>query len=127
MELQLECQQLRLHSSSELNCQVNVSAGAILEDCHHVHITGNVEVQDFDWLRSDVPSPNFTMDRVVVEPAAANSIPSQPRPEASTFNKEDDEKGEDADDDEHNVTLLVCSYSRCSYDRVNSGYCSTKS
>ena len=79
---------------------MNVSAGAILEDCHHVHITSNVEVQDFAWLRSGVPSPNFTMDRVVVEPAAVNSIPSQPRPEASTFNKEDDEKGEDADDDE---------------------------
>jgi hypothetical protein len=53
-------QQLRLHESSDLLCEVEVAAGAILEDCTRlVFVSDSIEVKDFNWLRTGVPSPNF--------------------------------------------------------------------
>eukprot|EP00980_Cylindrotheca_fusiformis_P027868 scaffold22560_cov135-Cylindrotheca_fusiformis.AAC.79 len=53
-------QQLRLHKSTDLTCTVEVSAGAIMEDCTRlVFCSEMIEVKDFNWLRSGVASPNF--------------------------------------------------------------------
>lgn len=53
-------QQLRLHKSTNLTCNVEVTAGAILEDCTGlVFYSEAIEVKDFNWLRSGIPSPNF--------------------------------------------------------------------
>lgn len=62
----LQSQQLRLHESSDLQCRVAVSAGAILEECTGItFVTSSpllFDVKDFDWLRSRVPSPNYTVE-----------------------------------------------------------------
>jgi uncharacterized protein YfaT (DUF1175 family) len=43
-----------------LTCNVEVTAGAILEDCTGlVFYSEAIEVKDFNWLRSGIPSPNF--------------------------------------------------------------------
>ena len=61
-------QQLRLHESTDLTCTVDLAAGAILEDCTRLVFyntsssptsTNNLEVRDFNWLRTGIPSPNF--------------------------------------------------------------------
>lgn len=60
-------QQLRLHESTDLTCTVDLAAGAILEDCTRLVFcntsttaAGNsLEVKDFNWLRTGIPSPNF--------------------------------------------------------------------
>jgi len=68
----LQSQQLRLHESTDLTCRVQVSAGAILEDCSRVvfqcqaQATGAppLDVKDFDWLRNGIPSPNFRVEAI---------------------------------------------------------------
>jgi hypothetical protein len=48
---------------------VKISAGAILEDCTRVTFYTNtttaaaLDVRDFNWLRSGVPSPNFSIQQ----------------------------------------------------------------
>jgi hypothetical protein len=47
---------------------VKISAGAILEDCTRVTFYTNttdatLDVRDFNWLRSGVPSPNYTIQQ----------------------------------------------------------------
>lgn len=55
-------QQLRLHKSADLICTVEVTAGAILEDCTRLTFCSDaIDVKDFNWLRSGVPSPNFNI------------------------------------------------------------------
>ena len=74
----LSCQQLRLHESTDLIVRLHVApAGIILEDCNSVVFQCNsnemhLDIKDFDWLRSGIPSPNFTVETVfednVMEP-----------------------------------------------------------
>jgi hypothetical protein len=43
-----------------LTFNAEVTAGAILEDCTGlVFYSEAIEVKDFNWLRSGIPSPNF--------------------------------------------------------------------
>jgi hypothetical protein len=62
------CQQLRIHESNHVRFQVDSVAGAILEDSTEiVFVASNssvnaVDVKDFNWLRSGVPSPNFRIE-----------------------------------------------------------------
>ena len=67
----LQSQQLRLHESSDLQCRVDVSAGAILEECTRItFVTSSpllLDVNDFDWLRSGVSSPNYTVEIIEKE------------------------------------------------------------
>jgi hypothetical protein len=49
---------------------VKISAGAILEDCTRVTFytntsttTAALDVRDFNWLRSGVPSPNYSIQQ----------------------------------------------------------------
>lgn len=77
--LTLRVQQLRLHESSDLTCRVAVSAGAILEECNRIAFFQIIlaaastshhhplEVKDFDWLRNGIPSPNYTIERIILE------------------------------------------------------------
>ena len=68
----LRSQQLRLHESTDLTCRVQVSAGAILEDCTRVVFQCQpqapgappLDVKDFDWLRNGIPSPNFRVEAI---------------------------------------------------------------
>lgn len=56
-------QQLRLHESTNLNCYVDLVAGAILEDCSGLlFVSNNIDVKDFNWLRTGIPSPNFRIE-----------------------------------------------------------------
>lgn len=70
----LQTQQLRLHESHHIECHVLVTAGTILEDCHHVTFcamtadASTADIKDFNWLRTDIPSPN-----VVVQPCRHNN------------------------------------------------------
>lgn len=52
---------------------VTVTSGIILEECKQIHffhkpVTNNqqqqLDVKDFDWLRNNVPSPNYTMNEI---------------------------------------------------------------
>jgi hypothetical protein len=73
VQLYLQSQQLRLHESHDLDCHVKISAGAILEDCTRVTFYTNtntttttaaaLDVRDFNWLRSGVPSPNYSVQQ----------------------------------------------------------------
>ena len=71
LTLYLESQQLRLHESTDLYCHVKISAGAILEDStrlrfyHNADTDGTLDVRDFNWLRSGVPSPNFSIEKAM--------------------------------------------------------------
>jgi Tubulin binding cofactor C len=61
-------QQLRLHESHHVECHIQVTAGTILEDCHHVTFytdegSNAADIKDFNWLRADIPSPNFAIQR----------------------------------------------------------------
>ena len=64
VQLTAVAQQLRLHESTDLTCRVQLHAGAILEDCTRVEFfvekETDVDVKDFNWLRTGIPSPNFT-------------------------------------------------------------------
>lgn len=77
------CQQLRIHSSCNCQMSIHVSARAIIEDCKGIVISKynyqyeNIEndflkseiqsknnykdVADFNWLSSDIPSPNWSI------------------------------------------------------------------
>jgi hypothetical protein len=67
----LRSQQLRLHESSDLQCRVAVSVGAILEECTRITFLSSpqhlLDVKDFDWLRNGVPGPNYTVETIKVE------------------------------------------------------------
>ena len=82
------CQQARLHTSSDLTCHFDVvTAGAILEDCVRIIFvttdnaaaaattTTLLEVKDFNWLRTGIPSPNFRI--IQPETDARQQIASQ--------------------------------------------------
>jgi Tubulin binding cofactor C len=71
--------QLRVHETFDLKCyiRIGVSAGIILEECKRVMFysirskTANptaqcqpLDVKDFEWLRSGVPSPNYSISEV---------------------------------------------------------------
>lgn len=79
------CQQLRTHRTKKSNFYLHVTSRAIIEDCHDVYfapynldITDNLadhfneaqlnqdvnnwdKVDDFNWLSSDKPSPNWSI------------------------------------------------------------------
>lgn len=59
------CQQLRLHESVDLQLHVTVSAGAIMEESRGIVFFSpdHLDVKDFDWLRANVPSPNFSLQK----------------------------------------------------------------
>jgi hypothetical protein len=76
VQLTAVAQQLRLHESTDLTCRVQWQAGAILEDCTRVvffvektdtdeetNTVVDCDVKDFNWLRTGIPSPNFTIQR----------------------------------------------------------------
>jgi hypothetical protein len=95
--LKASAQQLRLHKSTDLTCNVEVTAGAILEDCTGlVFYSEAIEVNDFNWLRSGIPSPNFE-----IKPP----LSSKPSTESTTvaFGEKDSQENEadmkEADDD----------------------------
>lgn len=77
------CQQLRLHSSSACDIYMHVTSRAIIEDCTNVRVAGDYyrydgieadyaaagldigknnwnNVADFNWLSTNVPSPNWS-------------------------------------------------------------------
>ena len=64
--IRLQSQQLRLHESTNLQCHVNVSAGAILEDCSSITFYSSnkseLDVKDFNWLRNGISSPNYSIE-----------------------------------------------------------------
>ena len=63
-------QQLRLHDSTNLTCEVNIGAGAILEDCSGLVFATtkeSIDVRDFNWLRSGEPSPNYEIRYIEME------------------------------------------------------------
>jgi hypothetical protein len=73
VQLTAVAQQLRLHESTNLTCRVQLHAGAILEDCSRVvfyveHKETDVDVKDFNWLRTGIPSPNFTIQIQIQQP-----------------------------------------------------------
>lgn len=79
------CQQLRAHRTSRSDVYLRVTSGAIVEDCKEVRfapealdypgLSGDLlasaldpsatnkwdQVQDFNWLASDKPSPNWSV------------------------------------------------------------------
>ena len=82
--LVLSCQQLRTHSTSDTDIYLHTTAKAILEDCRGIRVApynweypgadqdysvagldrsiNNWEhIGDFNWLSTDVPSPNWTI------------------------------------------------------------------
>ena len=84
------CQQVRIHESTNVRMTVEsilLLAGAILEDSKdivfcvvHPHspdigttTSPLMDVKDFSWLRSGIPSPNFRIEDVTVA-AAANKV-----------------------------------------------------
>ena len=88
--------QLRLHESSNLACHSVVSAGAILEDCTNLVFytaTTTLDVRDFNWLKSGIPSPNFKIEReketASVERKASVQTASDPSLPPSCARKED--------------------------------------
>jgi len=72
-ELHLSCQQLRLHESTDLTVRLSVApAGIILEDSNLIVFQCNenemlLDIKDFDWLRSGIPSPNFSVQTIYEE------------------------------------------------------------
>ena len=66
--IQGRAQQLRLHESTDLTCHVELAAGAILEDCTRLVFNtvdmNKMEVRDFNWLRTGIPSPNFEIVQI---------------------------------------------------------------
>ena len=65
MQLTAAAQQLRLHESTDLTRRVQLHAGAILEDCTRVVFfvekETDVDVKDFNRLRTGIPSLIVTM------------------------------------------------------------------
>lgn len=81
-KLILSCHQLRIHNSSDVECQVTVGSGAILEGCKGIVLRSDQEldIRDFNWLCSDQPSPNF---KIVSEPKVLDR-PEVSRPAGDT-------------------------------------------
>jgi hypothetical protein len=72
-----KAQQLRLHESTDLECHVDLVAGAILEDCTRVvFVSNNVDVKDFNWLRTGIPSPNFCIEPPIATNKESGELPS---------------------------------------------------
>jgi hypothetical protein len=72
-----KAQQLRLHESTDLECHVDLVAGAILEDCTRVvFVSNNVDVKDFNWLRTGIPSPNFCIEPPIATNEESGELPS---------------------------------------------------
>ena len=84
--LVISCQQLRTHSTTDTDIYLHTTAKAILEDCKGIRVapynwkypgcdedfsvsgldrnSNNWEcIGDFNWLSSDVPSPNWAILR----------------------------------------------------------------
>ncbi|RZC40374.1 TBCC domain containing protein [Asbolus verrucosus] len=82
--LVIACQQLRLHSSKNVNIYLHVTSRAIMEDCHDIFLapynlkydnldkdfqesgldrsTNNWKcIDDFNWLNIEKPSPNWSL------------------------------------------------------------------
>lgn len=72
--IEVQCQQLRIHESNNLQCLVHVSAGAILEDSHAVTfvVSSEIVVKDFSFLNQGAVSPNYAIkvSRNAPKPAA---------------------------------------------------------
>lgn len=101
--LQLACQQVRLHESTNLCLSVEVSASAMLEGCRDIVFFGTVDVKDFDHLRTNEPSPNFRVEPAIRPPSAAE--PLNPDTMASTevvgqVDGMQEEESDEGDDDE---------------------------
>lgn len=92
LKLSFGCQQLRLHSSTQCDLYMHVTSRAIIEDCNNIRVTPDIyrydsidtdftaagldvsknnwnNVADFNWLSTNVHSPNWTelngCDRIV--------------------------------------------------------------
>jgi hypothetical protein len=78
VQLTAVAQQLRLHESTDLTCRVQLHAGAILEECTRVVFfvekETDADVKDFNWLRTGIPSPNFTIQ--TQQPKEERSVPA---------------------------------------------------
>ena len=82
--LAISCQQLRTHSTTDTDIYLHTTAKAILEDCRGIRVAPynweypgsdqdylvagldrNInnwqQIGDFNWLSSDVPSPNWAI------------------------------------------------------------------
>lgn len=77
-----QAQQLRLHHSDFVDFSSPGSTAVMLEDCQSIVVYGsNIHVNDFNWLRTDLPSPNYTHIVVRAEsnqekPAGVRRIPT---------------------------------------------------
>jgi Tubulin binding cofactor C len=112
----LSCQQLRLHQSSQLDIYLDVTAGAILEDCTRLvfyrqqeqehdddkHQQHSLSVQDFGWLRPGVPSPNYQI-RLLVKASATTTLEKQEEQKGqgpSNANNAQKTASDESDDDD---------------------------
>jgi hypothetical protein len=106
------CHQLRIHDCDQLEFQVQVGSGPILEDSSGITFVSNPgdammkEIKDFNWFRSE-PSPNFQViereaPKVDMEERASAdaSKSTSADPEAIMIAVERDEEGEEDDDDD---------------------------
>ena len=123
----IQAQQLRLHLSYNIHCyNIRISAGTILEDCHHVmfYIPSTTtpsefptNIKDFNWLRNGVASPNFalqiydptnTLATTTCSPPSAMNDPTIGRvavvdgndPSSTNYVPQDNDDIDDDDDDE---------------------------
>ena len=67
--ISIECQQLRMHTSSDLKLKMKCSTRAIIEDSKNIVFTRLEKdqaedtwknVDDFNWLSKETSSPNFS-------------------------------------------------------------------
>lgn len=99
-------QQVRLHTSKQVQVWGQITGGAILESCHQIGITSNCpNAQDFNWLKASRPSPN--LERLIEEAPSEQSTEiskiyrtqydpktvkkQEETPEFANANNEDDE------------------------------------
>ena len=72
-------QQVRLHTSKNVQVWGQVTGGTILEDCQKIGVTANCpNVQDFSWLKAGRPSPN--LERLTENPDQESSAPLSKEP-----------------------------------------------
>jgi hypothetical protein len=69
---------LRLHESHHIDCHALATAGTILEGCRHMtfYTADNstaADIKDFNWLREDLPSPNFSFQPYCREKATSTA------------------------------------------------------
>jgi len=94
------CHQLRIHESHDLRISVKTQSGPILEDScsiqfvvHPLDQTSR-DVKDFSWLRSGLPSPNFTVILREDEPKRiGESLSKQTGNQATNSSKLDSSEG----------------------------------